>query len=103
MQDRQREKPVAKVTWRVMRDQLYGLPMKSTEDSSMMTRKLNEKAQLPVIGVHKRNMPVYHVHNSDCQDHKHPKDRENDKHESQGLVLSKEFHLFQHTLALLCI
>lgn len=66
-------------------------------------RNLNEKARLPVIGSHEQSVSVYHIHNCDCRNHKHPEDGENDKSESQDLIISKEFHLFQHTLALLCI
>jgi hypothetical protein len=46
---------------------------------------------------------VDHIHNSDCQDHKCPKDGKNDEGESQGLLISKEFHMLWHTLALPCI
>jgi hypothetical protein len=37
MEDRQRQKPSARVIWRAMQDQLHGLPMNSKEDSTVMT------------------------------------------------------------------
>ena len=66
-------------------------------------RHLNEEAQLPVIGFHQWSVSVDYVHSSDCQDHKCPKDWQDDKSEPQCLFVSEEFHKLWHTLALLCI
>ena len=54
---------------------------------------MNEEAQLLLIGFHQWSVPVDHIHNSDCQDHKCPNDEKDNEGEPQGLLISEELHM----------